>query len=461
MPRVAILGGGVSGLAAAFRLGELSAQKQTPIEVALFEQASTVGGCIQTLRVGGFVMELGPDSLLVDKPSAAALLDRLHLRDRVLDMRPEFKGARIVHAGRLHPIPPEFRLFSPTSIPALLGSGIFSPIGIARAAMEPFIPPRNDARDESLASFVTRRFGREVLERLAQPLIGGIYSGDPKRLSMRATLPQFMELERRYGSLLRAMQRSHANGSPPRLASLQNGVGSLIDALRTRVQGSIHTGAQIVRLQREGAAWTIGFADGAGVQADAVICALPAHVTAALLRVAEPELAQMLSRIRYNSIATVNLMYDAAATAQLPPSTGFVAPFVERRRITAATFTTQKYAGRAPAGAALLRAFIGGALQGDLVDRPDDELAAIAHEELAQIAGVSNKPLGAYVTRWQHLLPEYGVGHVDLLSQIEQRVACLRGGLALAGSAYRGVGIPDCVATGEAGADSVFGYIAR
>ena len=431
-----------------------------PLDVALFEQTASVGGCIQTVRENGTIMELGPDSLLVDKPSAAALLDRLHLRDRVIDMRAEYKGARIVHHGRLRPIPSDFRLFSPTSLPALLASGIFSTAGVARASLEPFVPARKTADDESLASFVTRRFGREVLDRLAQPLIGGIYSGDPQRLSMRATLPQFLELERRYGSLVRAMRRGNSHAAPVRLASLDGGVGMLVDQLQTQLSGSIHTGAQAIELSKAGVGWTIGFADGASVQTDAVICALPAHAAANLVRGVDPGLAQMLERIRYNSIAAVNLVYDASVTTQIPHSTGFVVPFIERRRITAATFSSQKYCGRAPQGTALLRAFIGGALQGELVERDDSELAQIAHRDLAELAHVAAEPRNVRIARWRRMLPEYGIGHVDLVGELEERAAAL-GGLALAGSAYHGVGIPDCIATGEAGAASAFGYIAR
>jgi len=194
MRRVAILGAGVSGLAAALHLQDAREAHGLDLDIAIYERGTRCGGCVQTIQDSGYTMELGPDSLLVEKPAARELLRRLGLEDEIVAMRPEFRGSRIVHHGRLRPIPGEFRLFTPKSLPALLTSGIFSPLGIARAAMEPFIPPRTSGGDESLASFVTRRFGREVLDRLAQPLIGGIYSGDPQRLSMQATLPQFLEM---------------------------------------------------------------------------------------------------------------------------------------------------------------------------------------------------------------------------------------------------------------------------
>lgn len=461
MRRIAVLGGGITGLAAAHRLQELARERSFDAEIRLYEASERTGGCVQTAHANGFTMELGPDSLLIDKPAGADLVRRLELDGEVVEMRAEFKGARIVHRGRLHRIPPDFRLFSPTSLTALLGSGIFSAAGIARAAMEPFVPKRASAGDESLASFVTRRFGREILDRLAQPLIGGIYSGDPARLSMRATLPQFLEMEQRYGSVMRAMQASRAPRQAVRLVSLRGGLGALAAALRERLdEAVIRTGARVSALTRDNDAWRIIFDGEHSADADAVICCLPAYTAAHLVRPHDASLAGLLESIRYNSIATVNLTYDAASNAALPRSSGFVVPYVERRRITAATFATQKYPFRSPENALLLRAFIGGALQPELLACSDTELARMAHEELAALAGVRTEPRDAVVTRWNRLLPEYGVGHIDLAADAQRRAAALSG-LALAGSAYRGVGIPDCIETGEAAAVSAFGYVTR
>lgn len=457
MRRVAILGAGVSGLAAALRLQDLREERGADFEIAVFERSPRTGGCVQTLQDSGYTMELGPDSLLVEKPAARDLLRRLGLEDRLVAMRPEFRGSRIVHHGRLRPIPGEFRLFTPTSLPALLKSGIFSPAGIARAAMEPLIPPRKSDEDESLASFVTRRFGREVLDRLAQPLIGGIYSGDPQRLSMQATLPQFLEMERTYGSLVRAMAlaRGAPNGHTPQLMSLRGGLQTIVDALAQRTESLLRVSSEVTALSRQAEGWSIALADGSRAQADAVICALPAYAAARALRETDAQLAELLDRIRYNSIATVNLAYDAADVAGLPPTPGFVVPFVENRRITAATISTQKYPGRSPQDGVLFRAFIGGALQPQLAELPDAELAQIARDELADLLGLTAQPRFAVTRRWKRLLPEYGVGHVGLVRSIENRAAA-KGGLAFAGSAYHGVGIPDCVATGQAAAERTF-----
>jgi oxygen-dependent protoporphyrinogen oxidase len=456
MRRIAILGGGVSALAAALDLHE-AAQRGAPLSLAIFERTARAGGCVQTLREDGYTLELGPDSLLADKPAARELLRRLDLERELIPMRAEYRGARIVHHGRLRPIPSEFRLFSPTSLPALLKSGIFSPLGMARAAMEPFVPARKSEEDESLASFVTRRFGREVLDRLAQPLIGGIYSGDPQRLSMQATLPQFVDMERRYGSLVRAMTLARApsaseeNSAAPQLMSLRGGLQAIVDALLARIGAIVRASSDVQGLAREDDVWHIAFADGSKMQADAVLCALPAYTAARLLRGTDARLAQLLEDVRYNSIATVNLAYDAADVPPLPATTGFVVPAIEARRITAATISTQKYADRSPPTGVLLRAFIGGALQPQLVECADGELAHIARDEFAELLGIRAEPRFAVVRRWMRLLPEYGVGHVARVAAIEQRAAAI-GGLALAGSAYHGVGIPDCVASGQTAA---------
>jgi len=458
MRRVAILGAGVSGLAAALHLQDAREAHGLDLDIAIYERGTRCGGCVQTIQDSGYTMELGPDSLLVEKPAARELLRRLGLEDEIVAMRPEFRGSRIVHHGRLRPIPGEFRLFTPKSLPALLTSGIFSPLGIARAAMEPFIPPRTSGGDESLASFVTRRFGREVLDRLAQPLIGGIYSGDPQRLSMQATLPQFLEMERRHGSLVRAMTAARATGAPqgtaPQLMSLRSGLQSIVDALAQHVGSLIRPSSEVTAIAREGNRFEIAFAGDSTEQADAVILALPAYAAARAVRGIDPQLAQLLERIRYNSIATVNLAYDAGDLPSLPATPGFVVPYVEGRRITAATISTQKYPDRSPQDGVLLRAFIGGALQPQLVELPDAELAQIARDEFADLLGITAQPLFAVTRRWMRMLPEYGVGHVSLVGEIEARAQAL-GGLALAGSAYHGVGIPDCVSTGRSAAEQV------
>ncbi len=449
MRRVAILGAGISGLAAALKLRER-------FDVSVYDAADRAGGCIETVNENGFTLETGADSLLIDKPWGKDLLERLRLSDAIVEMLPEYKGARIVHNGKLRPIPPDFRLFTPTSLAALVRSGIFSPIGLARAAMEPFIPPRRSEQDESLASFVTRRFGPEVLDRLAQPLIGGIYSADPYRLSMEATLPQFLELERTHGSLIRAMRAMKGNRPSPKLVSLRGGLGTIVSAIENELGNAVRLNARIESVRREAQTWSVQFADGTQVQSEALVVTLPAHVASTLFVNVEPQLADLLARIRYNSIATINLAYEAGAVPQLPKSTGFVVPHSEGHSITAATIVTQKYPHRAPDNTVVLRAFIGGALQPALLQYDDERLIAMAREEFARLLDIRGEPLFARVRRWERLLPEYEVGHIQLITEIERRAAALPE-LAFAGSAFQGVGIPDCVHSGERAADRLLG----
>ena len=443
MRNVAIIGSGIAGLAAALRVHDLCAKSGDPVRITIYDPEEHAGGCVQTMHERDLVMEAGADSLLVDKPWGVNLLRRLGIEDQLVPMRPEYKGARIVNRGKLRPLPSGFRLFSPTSLPALLTGGL-SPLGLGRAAIELLIPARKSAEDESLASFVTRRFGREVLDRLAQPLIGGIYSADPARLSMNAALPQFLELEREYGSLIRAMAANKDARPAPRLMSLRGGLGIMISALQSELVDAERVRERVSDIRALRA------------RHDAIVCAIPAYAAADLVRADDPQLAALLDRIRYNSIATVNLAYGQEIAKALPRTQGFVVPFVERRGIVAATISTQKYPDRAPDDVVLLRAFIGGALQAELLAKDDAQLVQIAREELSGLLGFGAAPTLCVVRRFERLLPEYGVGHVRLVEEIEARAAALPG-FALAGSAFRGVGIPDCIHSGEVAAEKILG----
>ncbi|PZR60091.1 MAG: protoporphyrinogen oxidase [Candidatus Meridianibacter frigidus] len=463
--RIVVLGAGISGLASAFYLREFSAEKQVPLELIMLEGSERTGGCIETRSENGFTMEMGADTMLTDKPWGVALIDRLGLREHVQAMRPEFKGAGVARDGKLVSIPDDFRLFTPTSMRALLSAGLFSVPGRVRMALESFIPPQLGDEDESLASFVTRRLGREVLDRLAQPLIGGIYSGDPHRLSMQATLPQFVEMERRYGSLARAMvaarkstQAKAPNATLPRMAGLRGGFGTLIAALEHRLADAIRHSQHVTALSAEGrggpnARWIIETSQEK-LHADALISALPAYATAGLLRSTNARLAELLENIRYHSVATVTFAFETSAAQSLPPTYGFVVPAIEGRKITAATITSQKYAARAPANKLLLRAFVGGALQGQLLQKSDEDLTTMALSELRDLLGINGKPLFSIVKRHPRSMPEYALGHRPLVCEIEREASSISG-LALAGSAYYGAGIPDCVHSAKRAAEKI------
>jgi oxygen-dependent protoporphyrinogen oxidase len=469
--RVAIIGGGISGLAAAFRIRELAAAREFPLEAALFEKGPNLGRALATVREDGFVIDTGADSFLSEKPWALELAKRLGLEPELIGTDERFRKTYVVRAGRLVEIPEGFTLLAPTRFLPVVTSPLFSIPGKLRMALEPLIPARRDGSDESLASFVTRRLGREVLDRVAQPLAGGIYTADPESLSLLATMPRFIEMERRYGSLFKGLRAASRNRpvqsrgtSGARWSlflSFRGGMRALVEALATRLGECVRMRTAVAGLARpDGGAggWRVGMADGVEFDADAVVVATPAYDAARLLRPHDAELARLLGEIRYSSAASVNIAYRAADLPRLPESFGFVVPVKERRKIIACTFSSVKFAHRAPEGTVLMRTFLGGALQAEMMGLEDAAMVAAAREEIAALLGVGAEPILAHVQRWPEQMPQYAVGHLDRVAQIERRSATLPG-LALAGAAYRGVGVPDCVHSGEQAAEAVLNYL--
>jgi oxygen-dependent protoporphyrinogen oxidase len=473
-PRIAVLGGGITGLSAAFRLAELSAKFESPVEIRLLERESRLGGPLCTIRDRGFVAEAGADSFLTEKPSALELVRRLGLGNQLIPTRAESRRSWVVRKGSLLEIPEGFSLLAPARLMPMMRSPLLSPLGKLRVMLEPLIPRRTGDGDESLASFVTRRLGREVLDRIAQPLAGGIYTADPGYLSLRATLPRFAEMEARYGSVIRglraAARSSSVNSDASRgtsgarwslFASLRDGIGAIVDALAQRLGENIKPGAEVLALERfdrgaadRGRQWRIVLADGA-LEADAVICAIPAFAAASVTKPCAPALARAVAQIGYASAAVVNVAWREADFPRAPRGFGFVAPLIERRRIIAGSFTSLKFEGRAPAGAILARAFLGGALQPAMMALDDDEMLNVAREEFRSLLGVAAPPIWWHVTRWSNSMPQYAVGHLERVAEIEKHAAALPG-FEIAGAALRGVGIPDCILSGERAASSIF-----
>jgi oxygen-dependent protoporphyrinogen oxidase len=477
-PRIAILGGGISGLSAAFRLLELSAKHEAPLEVTLLERGSRLGGALCTIREREFIAEAGADSFLTEKPWAVDLVRRLGLDGELIGTRPEFRRTYVVHNGALVEIPEGFSLLAPTQILPMLRSPLLSPLGKLRVMIEPLIPRRRGHRDESLASFVTRRLGRELLERIAQPLAGGIYTADPAHLSLHATLPRFADMEARYGSVIRGLRaaarkqgaesgKSGKSGgvSGARwslFASLSGGVSTIVDALAQRLGETVLRGAEVTALERIGGGaaerrprWRVMTADGPALEADVVICALPAYRAAPLFEPHSRSLASALEAIGYASAAVVNLGYRESDFPRAPRSFGFVVPAIEQRKIIAGSFTSLKFDGRAPAGRVLVRAFVGGAMQSGLMALDDAAMIEVVREEFRALLGVDTAPLWALVSRWPDSMPQYAVGHRGRVAEIERAAAALPG-LELVGAAFHGVGIPDCVLGGERAAQAVF-----
>ncbi len=456
--RIAVIGGGISGLAAAHRLVELDSS----LEITLFEASGRLGGALHTERRDGFLIERSADMFTTREPWAVDLCRRIGFESQLIETNAEHRKAFVVRRGRLVPVPSGFTLMSPTRIWPILTTPLLSLLGKLRLAWEYFTPTKKDDADESLASFARRRLGRQAYERIVQPLIGGIYTADPEKLSMQATMSQFVEMERQHGGLIRGMKKMAKEGEAEQQASgaryglflaPRDGMSSLVDAIAARLpDGCVRLNCPVTQLVRtRDAAWRIVAGDS-DEQFDAVIVALPAARAAALLGEVDHELAGDLARIPYAGASVVVSAYRRDQIEHPLDGFGFVVPLVEQRRILACSFASVKFSGRAPDDCVLLRTFVGGACQPELAELPDDALRTLVSEELAELIGVRGEPLFCEVARWPGAMPQYHVGHLQLVERIEQRASSL-GGLELAGNAYRGVGIPQCIHSGQQAAE--------
>jgi oxygen-dependent protoporphyrinogen oxidase len=464
---VAIVGAGITGLATAYRLERLAADVGRRLRVRVFEAAGRVGGWIETERRDGFTMERGADSIVTDKPWGIALCRELGLEEHVLPTRAGFRGSFIARGRRLRRVPEGFHLMAPSRLWPFVASGLLSPLGTLRVAADLVIPRRTDGGEESLAGFVRRRLGREALERIAQPMVGGIYTADPEKLSLAATMPRFVEMERRHGSLIRAMiasrRESSAIGSAsgPRyelFVSLREGMEELPRRLAARLSpGTLELGTPVTRIARVARGWQLATARGV-VGAQAVCVTVPAHAAAALLEDAAPRLARELGAIAYASSITVNLVFDRSAISHPLDGFGFVVPAVEGRATIGCSFSSVKYEDRAPAGSVLLRAFVGGALAPDAIDRDDAALVEAVLGDLRDLLAVRGEPRDVLVSRLPQSMPQYHLGHLDRVARVEAETG-RQPGLFVAGAAYRGTGIPDCIHAGEEAARSVLAML--
>ena len=455
MNRIVIIGGGISGLAAAHRVLELNPAAQ----VTILEASDRLGGIIQTEYRDGFLLERGPDSFISEKPHALALTKRLGIESQLIQTNEEFRRSFIVRDGRLREVPEGFQLMAPSRMLPFITSDIFSLAGKARMAADLILPRKstNGTTDESLASFVRRRLGEEALARMAQPMVGGIYTADPETLSLRATLPRFLDMEQKHRSLILAMmrqgreQKTGTSGARYSLfVSFERGMQVLVDAL-ARIKADICLNTRVVRIE-PGGEWTISTDKDEQFKADAVCLALPAYVAASLLSDIHAQLAEKLRAIKYASTATINFGYRRAAIAHPLNGFGFVVPLIEKRSLIACTFSSVKFSGRAPEGHVLLRAFAGGALQPEIFALDEPEVVRRVEADLRQLLGINEEPRFVEVAKWERSMPQYEVGHLDRVSEIERLASEVRG-LALVGNAYRGAGIPDCVRSGEMAAE--------
>jgi oxygen-dependent protoporphyrinogen oxidase len=457
MNRIVVIGGGISGLAAAHRVLELKPAAQ----VTILEASDRLGGIIHTEQRDGFVLERGPDSFISEKPQAIALAKRLGIESQLIQTNEEYRRSFIVRDGRLRAVPEGFQLMAPSRMWPFITSDIFSFAGKMRMAADLFLPRKstNGTNDESLASFLRRRLGEEALARMAQPMVGGIYTADPETLSLRATLPRFLEMEQKHRSLILAMARqgrAQKTGSGARYSlflSFERGMQVLVEPLTrvTRMNADLRLKTRVRRVTLD-RGWRIYTDKEEQFEADALCLAVPAYTAAALLGDVKPDLAEKLRAIKYASTATINFAYRRAAIKHPLNGFGFVVPFIEKRSLIACTFSSVKFSGRAPEGQVLLRAFAGGALQPEIFALDEDLMAQRVESDLRELLGISEDPRFIEIAKWERSMPQYEVGHLDRVCEIEKLVSELPG-LSLAGNAYRGAGIPDCIRSGEAAAE--------
>ncbi len=462
MKRIAIIGGGISGLSAAFYL-EKARAAGADIAYTLFESAQRLGGSMYSDRVNECLVEAGPDSFLTEKPWALTLCKELGIDDQLIGSNDAQRKTYIVVKGKLVVMPDGLMFMVPTKLLPTAMSPLFSWETKLRMAKELLHPPRPMETDETVGELVERHFGAEVVDRLADPLLSGVYGGDANKLSARAVLPRFVEMEEKFGSLSRAMLAAHnkmramAGKQPPRplFSSLKDGMQQMVDAIVARLDPSaIRMRTRIRHVYPESDGWRVAIDMGGSENFDAIIMATPANVAGALLEAVDRDLADDLSGITYSSSVTVTLGYYMDQLKHLPPGFGFLVPRSEGTRMLACTFVHNKFPHRAPGNKGILRCFLGGARDEAVLNLTDDEILDTVRAELKQIVKLDARPMFERVYRWRGAMAQYESGHIARVERIENRVKEIPG-LALAGNAFHGIGVPDCIREGMNAANAI------
>ncbi|HEY9773910.1 MAG TPA: protoporphyrinogen oxidase [Planktothrix sp.] len=470
--KVVVVGGGIAGLTAAYRLGAASRQKGSPVEVLLLEAGTRLGGIISTATYEGSVIEHGPDSFITTKPAALKLCKELGLENNVIATDSRFRRAFVAFQNKLHPVPEGFFMMAPSRVMPLLQSSLFSFSGKVRILSEPMVPAKSKIEDESLSSFVRRRLGEEALRRLAQPMMAGIYTADPDKLSLLSTMPQFLEHEVNYGSVIVGLQEkakqkpgeetgeNNGNVAGARYSifvTLDKGLGLLPATLQEKISPeNIRLNARVEAVTRADATWRVRLTNGETIACDAVVLALPSGKAARVLDV-DDELQSALASIESASSVVLNLVYKRRDIADPLTGFGFVVPATEKRNIIACSFSSVKFPNRAPEGMATLRVFMGGALSPHLVRLPEKELFYLAARDLRRYIGIKSDPVWRSIARWPNSMPQYHVGHMQIVEKIKERLRQLPG-LHLAGNSYEGVGLPDSIRSAEEAARQVLEF---
>jgi oxygen-dependent protoporphyrinogen oxidase len=454
--RPVIVGGGISGLSAAYYLSKAG------VPSTLVESRPRLGGVIQTERLHGCVLEAGPDSFISIKPAATELIQELGLGGELIGSNDHLRVTYVWRGGRLVPLPDGLMMMVPTRIRPLLATPLLGWRTKARMGMEYLRRPGPVRPDRSVSEFICDHYGNESLDYLTEPLLSGVYGGDPSQLSAASVLTRFVELEQKYGSLTRGVlatmtkARSNGAGKVPLFRTLRGGLGELVDELERRIAPS----TTVVRgeaetVERSGSGYRVRV-NGQWLDADHVVLACPAYAVGALVESLEPELASLLDSVPYSSSLTLTLAYDKATFGQPLNGFGFLVPAKERSRMVACTWVANKFSYRVPDHLAVLRCFFGGANDHAILTESDEAVLRIAREELRRMMTLTAEPLFHHIARWPRSMAQYTVGHQERLRQIEQRVVNLTG-LHLAGNAYYGIGIPDCVKMGRQAANAIIG----
>ena len=468
MKKIIIIGGGIAGLAAAYRI-QRKISEGADLECILLEGSDQFGGKISTEKSDGFVIERGPDSFISQKPAAIQLCKQLGLEDRLTGTNPNSPKTFVYTGGKLVTMPDGLSLMIPTKFLPFALTSLFSLPGKIRMALDLLIPRKDGNSDESLASFVRRRMGEEALSKMAEPMLAGIYASDPEKMSIGSTFPMFVETERKYRSLILGMlARKKAMlmnaGTRPRTShslfmTLKDGLGEMVDAvIKNSPNIQFKSGVKVAALEKKKDGWHVKLGDGSECQADAIILATPGGVTAKIIKPIAPDSAELLDRIHYVSTATVTLGYKKEGFSHSLDGFGFVVPKAEGRSILACTWTSSKFPHRAPEGHVMLRCYLGGALQEEIAEKDAETLERLVRNDLQEIMGIKETPIFCKVFKNNKSNVQYHVNHSERIDSIMEDLKNFPG-LFLAGSAYRGIGIPDCIQNGNQAAEFAFDFL--